>query len=162
MRLRSDQLDDYVADLAQLLERYGVVLNKPAAGQGIELLEDDAGRIGFELIGGLPDGRQPPLATLEVREEFTPVDDLYQRSRYEFELVDLERNFRRAFHLHFPEWFEARHLVVVHEHCEQPIGEIRCPHFEGSPKRDGYQGVMALMTAWADDPPDCASLPCLE
>jgi hypothetical protein len=162
VRLRPDQIDDYVADLAELLERYGAVLAKPAAGQHIELLEDDAGRVSFELISALPNGRQPPLATLEVREEFTPVDDLYRRSSYEFELIDRERNFRRAFHLHSPEWFEARYLVVVHEHCEQPIGEIRCPHYEGSPIRDGYQGVMTLFEAWADDPPDCASLPCLE
>ncbi|CAN5201508.1 hypothetical protein BH24CHL7_BH24CHL7_12460 [soil metagenome] len=161
MQLRSDQLDTYVADLAELLERYGVVLSKPAPGQGIELLEDDAGRISFELIGGLPDGRQPPLATLQAREEFTPADEAYRRSRYEFELIDLEREFRRAYHLHFAEWFETTHLVVVHEHCELPIGQIRCQHYEGSPIRDGYQGVMILLTAWAEEPPDCSSLPCL-
>jgi hypothetical protein len=162
VRLRSDRLDDYVADLAELLERYGVVLTRPAAGEDIELLEDDAGRISFELIGGLPDGRQPALATLALREEFTPVADVYERSGYEFELVDRERNFRRAYHLHFPERFEARYLVVVHEHCERPIGRVRCPHYEGSPMRDGYDGVMTLLRAWADDPPDCAALPCLE
>jgi hypothetical protein len=162
VRVRPDQLDSYVADLAELLERYGVVLSKPAPGQGIDLLEDDIGRISFELIGGPPDDRRPPSATFEIREEFTPTDAVYQRSRYEFELIDRERDFRRAYHLHFREWFETTHLVVVHEHCELPIGQIRCRHYEGSPIRDGYQGAMTLLTAWADEPPDCSSLPCLE
>jgi hypothetical protein len=164
VQLRSDQPADYVADLAdlaELLERCGVVLSTPAAGQDIELLEDEAGRIGFELIGGLSGGRQPPLAILALREEFTQADEAYQRSRYEFELIDRERDFRRAYHLHSPEWFETTHLVVVHEHREAPIGQVRCRHYEGSPIRDGYQGVMTLLTAWAEESPDCSSLRCL-
>ena len=163
MQLRSDQLETYVADLAELLERYGVALIQPAPGEDIELLEDGLGRISFELIGGLPDGRQPPLATLAVREEFASAgEEAYRRSRYEFELIDREREFRRAYHLHSSEWFEQTHLVVVHEHCETPIGDTRCAHYEGSPIRDGYQGIVTLLTAWTGEAPDCSSLPCLE
>lgn len=162
MQIRSADLDAYVADLAELLERYGVALTKPAPGQAIELTEDELGRISFELIGGLPDGRQPPLATLAAREEFTPAEEAYRRSRYEFELIDRERDFRRAYHLHASEWFETTHLVVVHEHCELPIGDTRCAHYEGSPIRDGHQGVVTLLRAWTEEPPDCSSLPCLE
>ena len=162
MQLYSADLDAYVADLAELIERYGVVLSRPAAGEDIELLEDGLGRISFELIGDLPDDRQPPLATVAVREEFTPAGEAYRRSRYEFELIDRERDFRRAYHLHSSEWFEQTHLVVVHEHCELPIGDTRCAHYEGSPIRDGYQGIVTLLTAWTGEPPDCSSLPCLE
>jgi hypothetical protein len=64
--------------------------------------------------------------------------------------------------VHFPEWFRARHLVLVHEHCERPIGRVACEHYEGSPIKDGFAGVVALLDVWTAEPPDCASLRCLE
>ncbi len=163
MRLRGAAVDAYVGQLAELLERFGVVLQRPAPGEPIEVLEAADGSLSFELVGALPDGRQPVLATLEVREEFRALDSgLFERSRYEFEIVDRERDFRRAFHLHSAEWFQGRHLVLVHEHCERPIGRARCDHFEGRPIRDGFAGIVTLMDAWTGDQPDCDTLRCLD
>jgi hypothetical protein len=85
----------------------------------------------------------------------------FERAAYAYELLDPERDLRRAFHLHDPEWFMARFLVLTHEHCEQPIGHARCAHLHGQPVRDAYRGIELLMAAWLDEV-DCTSLPCLE
>lgn len=162
MQLASAAVDDYASRVAELLERYGVVLTKPAPGRPVEVLEADDGSLSFELIGSLPDGRVPALATLEVRERFRAIDAVrYERDGYEYELIDGEHDFRRAFHLHDPEWFEHRFLVLVHEHCERPLATSACDHYEGSPVRDGYAGVNALVDAWTGEP-DCSDLPCLQ
>jgi hypothetical protein len=163
VQLPDAEVDDYAARLVELLERYGVAIRKPAPGENLEILEADDGSLSFELIGSLPDGRQPALSTLEVRERFAPIGgDRFERDRYEYELLDHERNVRRAFHLHDPEWFERRYLVVVHEHCENPINQVACAHYQGSPIRDGFAGIVMLIDAWSGMPPDCSELPCLE
>jgi hypothetical protein len=162
MLLGSGDLDGYLLGVADLAERFGVVLDLPHAGP-LELLEDDAGRLSYELRGSLAGRAGAPRARVRIGEEFTPHGrHRYERSRYAFELLDPERDFRRAFHLHDTEWFQRRHLVVVHEHCERPIGRVECAHYQGAPIRDGYSGVVALLDAWAADPPDCARLTCLE
>lgn len=162
MRLTDPEVDDYASRIVELLERYGVVISKPAPGRPVEILEADDASLSFELIGSLPDGRVPALSTLEVREHFRSIDrESFERDGYEYELSDRERGFRRAFHLHDAAWFERRYLVVVHEHCERPLGDPECDHYEGPPIRDGYAGVMALVDAWTGEPPDCTGLPCL-
>jgi hypothetical protein len=129
----------------------------------VEILEADDGSLSFELTGSLPDSREPALSTLELRERFQRVAaDLFERDRYEYELVDHERGFRRAFHLHDPDWFERRYLVVVHEHCERPITHVSCAHYRGPPIRDAYAGIVALIDAWTGEPPDCSGLICLD
>lgn len=162
MRASYDGCAEYLARVAALLERCGVEL-RLSKGDDLDLLEDDDGVLSFEILGDLPDRTRPASARVEIREEFRPVaPDLYERSRYEYELLDRARDFRRACHLHFSEYFERRFLVVVHEHCERPIGQIDCDHFEGSPIRDAYAGVTNLMDTWTGEPPDCRSLRCLE
>jgi hypothetical protein len=102
------------------------------------------------------------MAEIGVREEFRPVGpDLYERSRYEYELLDLARDYRRSFHLHFPEWFEREFLVVVHEHCERPVGRVDCEHYEGAPIKDAYAGISVLMEVWTGETPECTDLRCL-
>jgi len=163
MRATAAAIDRYVRQTAELLERYGVLLSSPANGATIEIVEAPSGALSWELRGELPDGDALFRAAVAIREEFRPVGGgWYERSRYEYELVDRARDLRRAFHLHVPEWFERTHLVVVHEHCERPIGTIRCPHYEGSPVRDSFEGIARLMDAWTADPIDCADLRCLE
>lgn len=162
MRGGYDDIADYLARVAMLLERNGVTLRVPE-GKDLELDEHDVtGDLSFELFGDLPDSRTPSRSELVVQEKLERVGpDEYVRVAYAYELLDHERDFRRAFHLHDPEWFAREFLVVVHEHCECPIGQRTCGHYEGSPIKDAYTGVMTLMDAWCADPPDCSQLPCL-
>jgi hypothetical protein len=53
--------------------------------------------------------------------------------------------------------------VVVHEHCQRPIGVAPCRHIEGSPVRDAFRAIDRLLATWIDpDAPDCARLLCLD
>ena len=163
MQLSDEEVDDYASRLVALLERFGVAVTKPRPYEPVDLLEADDGSLSFELVGSLPDGREPARSTLELRERFQPIGGArFERDRYAYELVDRERGFRRAFHLHDPDWFGRRYLVVVHEHCERPIGTALCAHYHGSPIRDGFAGAVTLIGAWTDEPPDCSALPCLD
>jgi hypothetical protein len=158
-----DELDDYVSRVVELLERYGVVITKPGADEDLEILEADDGSLSFEVRGSLPDGRQPPLSTIEIRERFVQASgNRLARAEYEYELIDHERDLRRAFHLHDAHWFAHRYLVVVHEHCEQPVGHIPCRHYQGTPVRDGFAAVEVLLDVWTGPVSDCDSLPCLD
>lgn len=161
MQLAGPAVDDYAVRIAELLERYGVVLTAPGPGAPVEVLEADDGSLSFELLGAIPHGRDPARSTFAVRERFRPIDrNRYERDGYEYELVDRERSFRRAFHFHDADWFERHYLVLVHEHCEQPLGQSACDHYHGAPVRDGYAGVVALLDAWTGEP-SCSGLECL-
>jgi hypothetical protein len=39
---------------------------------------------------------------------------------------------------------------------------VTCDHYEGVPIRDGYAGIVALINAWAGDPPGCDAMRCLD
>ena len=163
MRGTHDAIADYLSSAATLLERYGVTLRSSSGSEELELLEDADGRLSFELLGDLPDGLDPARSGIAVREGFEPLGkDRYARDRYEYELVDRERDYRRAFHLHFPDWFRHRYLVVVHEHCERPIGHVRCEHYAGSPVKDAFGGITALIDVWTGSAPDCSAIKCLQ
>jgi len=53
-------------------------------------------------------------------------------------------------------------MVVVHEHCERPVGHAGCPYYEGRPIRDAFAGIVALIGTWVGPTPDCSELRCLE
>lgn len=163
MRLTLTDLEDYLGRVVLLLERYGVVLDVPP-DEDIQLEESPRGALSFELRGFLPDGRQPPLSVLELREVWQRnADDEVERWEYEYELLDHERSFRRGFHLHDRDDFIRRYQVVVHEHCERPLGTAPCPHLAGSPVLDAFRAAELLMDAWVSPSvPDCAGLPCLD
>jgi hypothetical protein len=162
MRGSRAQIGDYVAGVAMLLERSGVALHLPEDGLlgASEWTRD--GSLGFDLVGELATDR-PPTARIRVRERFERAGpDDYERVGYEYELLDRELGLRRASHLHDPDWFARTFMVVVHEHCEHPIGQVICSHYVGTPIRDAFAGVMALMAAWAEGKVDCSGLRCLE
>lgn len=146
-----------------MLERRGVVLALEP-GESLVLDEAPSGTLSFELRGSLPDGRTPPLSTIEVRERWRRLaPNIAERWEYEFELLDHERDVRRAFHLHDSDYFVRNFEVVVHEHCERPMGRAQCPHHAGSPVLDGYRGVDLLLGMWMDPiVPDCEAVECLE
>jgi hypothetical protein len=162
VRLTLAALSDHVADLAELAERYGIVLeNGDSEPLAIETEPDGAQR--FAIVGFLPEERRAHVTRVEFAEKWRPSEDgAYERSAYRYELLDHERDFRRAFHRHDDPWFQRHFGVVVHEHCESPIGRPFCAHHFGPPIHDGYRAIELLMTAWVSDPPDCAALPCLE
>jgi hypothetical protein len=162
MRGSRAEIGDYVSRVALLLERSGVALHLPEDGQleASEWARD--GSLGFELVGELAADRSQ-TSRIRVRERFEHIGpDDYERVGYEYELLDRELDLRRAFHLHDADWFARTFMVVVHEHCEHPIGQVTCPHYVGSPLKDAFAGVMALMAAWAEGRADCSGLRCLE
>jgi hypothetical protein len=160
VRLQGPALEDYVARVAELMERLGAVLDP---GEDLWVRESPDGARWFELLADLGGGASPD-ATIVVRERWRAARaGALERSEYEYALLDRERDVCRAFHLHDAEWFIDRHQVVAHEHCEHPIGVAPCPHLEGSPVRDAFAGVMRLIGVWTDPGvPDCRALPCLE
>ncbi len=163
MRGTQDAIGDYLSAAATLLDRFGVMLRLPSGTGELELLHDASGHLSFELLGDLPVSFDAARSEIAVREAFAPTGPgLYVRTRYEYELLDRERDYRRAFHMHTPEWFGERYLVFVHEHCERPIGRVACEHYEGSPVKDVFAGIFQLIDVWTDTPPDCSALRCLE
>lgn len=161
MRLSGAALEDHVADVVELLERYGAVLD-PSDDPWIRAAP--SGMRWFALRALLPGADVGLPSTIDVREHWRPTRaDAFERAEYAYELVDHEREVRRAFHLHDAEWFIDRHQVVVHEHCERPVGVAPCRHVEGRPLRDAFAGVVRLIEAWSDpELPDCTALPRLE
>jgi hypothetical protein len=156
------EVEAYLVGVAALLDAFGATLQLTNQNE-LELLEDPEGRLTFELMGELPGEPGAPPATLVAWERFVPVGpDAYERSEYVYEVLDRERDYRRGFHLHSPDWFGRNYLVVVHEHFEQPVGHEPCPHYEGLPIHDGYAGVAKLMEVWAGPAPDRATLRCLD
>jgi hypothetical protein len=160
LRLTDEGLEDHVVLVASLLERYGVELDVPG-DLLIELAID--GTQTFDLRGTISLDPSSAQAIVEVRETWVLGESGgLERREYVYELIDHGRDFRRSFHLHDAAWFERRFLVVVHEHCERPIGAAGCGHYEGTPIRDAFAGVVALIDAWTADPPDCSEFRCLD
>jgi hypothetical protein len=163
VRLSAPGLEDYVSRIAFQLERYGVALDLDA-DETVVIEESPSGTLSLDLRGFLPDGRQPPLSEVAVREKWRPLGtETYERWEYDYELLDHERRFRRAFHLHDADTFLRHFSVAVHEHCEVPVGQSPCEHFAGLPIRDGYRAVEVLLGVWTSPTlPDCATMTCLE
>lgn len=114
-----------------------------------------------EIGGEIGDWASP--ARIELREALAPHGDgsTCQTSQYEYELIDVAGDFRRAFHFHDAEWFLREYVVAVHEHCDQPLKSATCTHYSGTPIKDSYAGATRLLDAWTEGPIHCsyASLP---
>ncbi len=115
--------------------------------------------------GDLPGSGIPRSSELHLREHWVRPfrDQPWRLVRYAYELLDHERDVGFALHLHDQDWFVDTYRVVVHEHCESPIGSVRCPRYAGDPVVDGYHAVDRLLEVWTRDAPlNCAALVCLD
>lgn len=126
-----------------------------------ELVEGSSGGLSFDIWASLPDAGVPDRALVSVNERWSPCGAEFERTAYEYDLVDHPRGRRRAYHLHDPEHFLAAFDVVVHEHCEDLLAKPLCDHYYGEPVLDGYRGIELLMLAWTEDRLGCDQLRCL-
>jgi len=152
-------LPDYVASLAQRVATTGADVVVPR-------IEYTRGALSAQLFvdGELPGSGIPRTSMIHVVERWSRsyLDRPWRLDEYAYELLDHERDLRIAFHLHDAEWFVANHRVVVHEHCERPIGVSRCQHYAGTPIAGGFEALDRLMAAWVSDSvEDCSLRTCL-
>ena len=148
-------LQGHADDLATYLAHTGADLVE-------RRLEYAGGRTRAQLVleAELPGVGLPPVSRAIVRESFELRAGSWEQVGYRYELVDREADGRRAFHLHDQDVFLYRYRVLVHEHCERPVGSARCDHFGGLPIRDSREGVQRILRAWTDGF-DCNALTCL-
>jgi len=152
------RLRSYVSGLATYVVRLGADLT---ATPGLH--EDEAGHVSFEIVADLPGSGQPTPARIVLRELWVLSSQRWEAAEYEYELLDHQRDRRRAFHRHHEAFFLRRAGVTVHEHCEETLGAPRCNHYFGLPLRDGYEGVEQLVIAWTENGPlGCAGLRCMD
>jgi len=160
MRFSGERLDRYGLALATRLDAIGADLDAGSPA----LAEADDGRISLAISASLPGSPSSARARIELVEHWAVDGSAYQLIGYRYELIDHENDRRRAFHRHDDALFIRAFDVVVHEHCEEPIGVVRCAHGAGLPKRDGFEALNDLLSAWSTPPAAaiCAGLPCLD
>lgn len=158
MILSTQALNQYVVGLAKALDTRGFEIE---GGPVAEF--DPTGHVAYSVVGVLdePDGGRTEIILDEI---WRPLPERrWERREYTYDLVDRPRQRRRAFHLHDRELAEAALRTVVHEHCEERIGQPAGPHYLGRELPDGYRAIDLLLAAWLE-PGDlgCASLICLD
>ena len=159
MILTRASLDQYVIGLAKALYTRGFDL---PGGPTAEF--DDSGDIVINVRGTV----ESPSGTVDVEisldELWRPLPERrWERDEYTYDLIDVGRNRRRAFHVHDRALSRARLRSHVHEHCEEVLGEARCSHYLGRELPDGYLAVDLLMAAWLEPGPlGCTGLICLD
>jgi hypothetical protein len=157
--LSTTSLNQYVIGLAKALETRGFDVE---AGPVAEF--DAAGHVAYSVVGALDEADDAGRTEISLDEIWHPLPERrWERREYTYDLVDRPRSRRRAFHLHDRELAEAALRTVVHEHCEERIGQPACQHYLGRELPDGYQAIDLLMAAWVE-PGDlgCHSLVCLD
>lgn len=150
----------HAAQLAQRLASTGADVAQPRIRYGSGHLE-----AAVSILGELPGSGIPRNSEVQLREHWVRPfrDQPWRLAQYAYDLIDHERDVRFALHLHDQDWFVDAYRVVVHEHCESPIGTVRCPHYAGEPVADGYRAIDRLLEVWTRDAPlNCAALTCLE
>jgi hypothetical protein len=156
--LSTQSLNQYVLGLAKALDTRGFEIE---GGPVAEF--DPTGHVAYSVVGVLdePGGGHTEIILDEI---WRPLPERrWERREYTYDLVDRPRQRRRAFHLHDRELAEAALRAVVHEHCEERIGQPACQHYLGRELPDGFQAIDLLVAAWLE-PGDlgCASLICLD
>jgi len=157
--LSTQPLNQYVIGLAKALDTRGFeVAGGPVAEVGA------TGHVAYSIVGILDEAGAAGRTEISLDEIWRPLSERrWERREYAYDLLDRARRRRRAFHLHDRELSEAALRTVVHEHCEEVLGEAACEHYLGRELPDGYQAIELLMAAWVDPGHlGCAQLVCLE
>ena len=159
MILARASLNQYVIGLAKALQTRGFEI---PTGPTAEF--DDSGDIVFSVRGIAEDIPGTIGAEISLDELWRPLPELrWERDEYTYDLIDLGRNRRRAFHVHDRALARARLRTHVHEHCEEVLGEPLCSHYLGRELPDGYSAIDLLMAAWLEPGPlGCTGLTCLD
>ena len=158
MILSTQSLNQYVIGLAKALDTRGFEIR---AGPIAEF--DESGLVAFSVTGAIGDGDGGDPAEIILEEVWRPLAERrWERREYTYDLVDRPRGRRRAFHLHDRDLAESVWGTVVHEHCEEVLGQPACGHYLGRELPDGYHGIELLTAAWVEPGDlDCSSLICL-
>lgn len=151
------ELRRYVGTLASILWNYGATFPVPI----LDTYPD--GELGFEILAELPGPLVPKAAVLELVEAWTPERrGQYRLSGYTYDFIEYPLGRRRAFHRHDPNYFAREFGVVVHEHCEEQLGEPTCRHYYGLPI-DAYEAIRRFLSSWGQAAPlGCAALPYMD
>jgi len=160
--LSTPSLNQYVIGLAKALYTRGFDIE---TGPLAEF--DAAGHVAYSVVAVLDEARAGgPASRTEISldEIWHPLPERrWERREYAYDLVDRPRRRRRAFHLHDRELSEAVLRSIVHEHCEEVIGQSACGHFLGRHMPDGYVAIDLLVAAWLEPTAlGCDALVCLD
>ena len=149
-------LPGYVETVARRLGSTGADVAGPTIGYVAGGLA-----AGVSIAAALPGSGIPQNSEIRFVERWERpyLDQPWRLTEYAYDLLDHERDVRLALHLHHADWFVANFRVVVHEHCEKPIGVARCAHYAGRPVNGGLDALYRLLAVWMEDPPpDCSAL----
>jgi hypothetical protein len=151
-----DEIRRYLGTLSATLWNYGANFPVPT------LDRYDSGEVGFSFVAILPGVAVPRPAEIELAEIWSPDGpDDFCRYEYDFDFVEYPLNRRRAFHGHDPEHFRREFGVLVHDHCEERLGEPAFAHCFGLPI-DGYEAIRRFASLGGHPGPlGCAELRCM-
>ena len=152
----SGELRRHLGTLSSILWNYGATFAVPTLDRYGE------SEVGFAFAAELPGASQPKPPLIELTEVWTPERrGQYRLVEYAYEFIEYPLARRRAFHRHDPERFSHEFGVIVHEHCEEILGQPACSHYYGLPV-DAYKAIGRFLSSWGQpEPLGCAELRCM-
>ena len=151
-----EEIRRYLGTLSAILWNFGATFPVPT------LDRYHSGELGFSFAAPLPGAAQPKSAVIQLSEIWTSDNqDEFHRYEYAFDFVEYSLNRRRSFHGHDPEHFRREFGVLVHEHCEERLGQPDCAHYYGLPM-DAYEAIQRFVSLWGQAKPlGCRQLRCM-
>ena len=152
----SGDLRRHLGTLSSILWNYGATFAVPT------LDRFDKSEVGFSFAAELPGTALPKPPLIELTEVWAPErHGQYRLAEYAYDFIDYPLARRRAFHRHDPDRFDRAFGVVVHEHCEEFLGQPACNHYFGLPM-DAYEAIKRFLSSWGQPTPlGCAGLRCM-
>ena len=152
----SGDLRRHLGTLSSILWNYGATFAVPTLDRYGE------SEIGFAFAAELPGGSQPKPPLIELTEVWAPERrGQYRLVEYAYDFIEYPLARRRAFHRHDSERLSREFGVVVHEHCEEILGQPACDHYFGLPV-DAYEAIDRFLSTWGQPAPlGSAGLRCM-